>query len=304
MKISLRFLFPLLLAVAAVAPSQAAERALPNPFGVFNLRPLNGLPAQEQVDLAQRAGYAGLMASTSVPAPGQPLARLREFTSVPAVRDGKFKIYAILWQVRVDKPLDENFLKEFTVVARELKASIWCNAVGTPGEREVTVKLLQAVADQCAADGVQLVLYPHHACTFETAEESIDVLKLMQRPQVKLSLHLCHELKANNRDRLDAVVGKIAPHLALVSLNGVDTSVPFSVKGWDSMILPLDQGDYDVRPFVAALMRHGYTGPILLHNFGFKAPPAEYLPASMARWNEIGADVAKQIAAERAAAKK
>jgi len=243
------------------------------------------------------------MASTSVPA-GKPLDRLREFAAVPAVRDGKFKIYSILWQVRVDKPLDEKFLKEFAVVARELKASIWCNTVGTPGERDVTVKLLRAVADQCAADGVQLVLYPHHACTFETAEESIDVLNLMQRPAVKLSLHLCHELKANNRDRLDAVVGKIAPHLALVSLNGVDTSVPFSVKGWDSMILPLDQGDYDVRPFVAALMRHGYTGPILLHNFGFKAPPAEYLPASMARWKEIGADVAKQIAAERAAAKK
>lgn len=272
--------------------------------GFFNLRLLNGLPAQEQVALAQRAGYDGLMASTSVPAPGQPLVRLCEFASVPAVREGKFKIYSILWQVQVDKPLDEKFLKEFTVVARELKASIWCNTVGTPGEREVTVKLLRTVADACAAAGVQLVLYPHYACTFENAEESIDVWKLMQRPAVKLSLHLCHELKANNRDRLDEVAAKIAPHLALASLNGVDTTVPFSVKGWDTMILPLDQGDYDVRPFVAALVRHGYTGPILLHNFGFKSPPAEYLPASMARWRGISSDVAKQIATEQAAAKK
>ena len=69
------------------------------------------------------------------------------------------------------------------------------------------------------------------------------------------------------------------------------------------MIIPLDQGDYDVRPYLAALIRHGYTGPILLHNFGFKTLAEEYLPASMKRWREISSDVAKQIAREKTSKK-
>lgn len=289
-----------LLAVIFATSGSAGELTLKNPFGVFNLAPFNQLPASNQVALAMSSGYDGLMASMTRT---NPLARLREFAAVPAVRDGQFKIYSILWQVRFDQPLDEKFLKEFATVAHELHAAIWCNVVGPPGEREQTVKLLQAVASQCAAAGVQLVLYPHYECTFENAEESLEVWNLMRRPEVKLSIHLCHELKTGNSNRLDEVIAKVAPHLVLASLNGVDTSVPFSVKGWDTMILPLDKGDYDVRPYVVSLARHGYTGPMLLHNFGFKTPPAAYLPASMKRWREISAEVAAQIANEKVAGK-
>ena len=290
--------WPILAVLGAITFSviNAAELALPNAFGVFNLHPFNQRSAQEQVDLAMQSGYDGLMASTSIK---EPLTRLREFAAVPAVREGRFKIYAILWQSQIAKPLDEKFLAEFVAVAKTLNAAIWSNIVGMPGEREQTIPRLQAIADHCQAGGVQLVLYPHYACTFENAEEGMEVWEKMRRPDVKLSIHLCHELKTGNRDRLEAVVAKVAPHLALASLNGVDTTVDFKVKGWDTMILPLDQGDYDARPFLAALIRHGYRGPILLHNFGFKTKPEEYLPASMRRWREISADVAKQIAAQR-----
>jgi len=196
--------------------------------------------------------------------------------------------------------LDEQLLAEFPSVAKELNASIWCNIVGQPGERTKTIARLQQIADRCRLAGVQLVLYPHYNCTFETAEQALEIWQQMNRPEVKISIHLCHELKAHNQNRLDEVVAKVVTHLALASLNGVDTTVEFSAKGWDTMILPLDKGDYDVRGYLAALIRHGYTGPILLHNFGFKTPVEEYLPASMKRWREISADVAKQIAREKA----
>lgn len=292
-------MFRILLAIAcsfgAGIVATAANRLLPNPFGVFNLPPLNQRPAQEQVDLAMASGYAGMMASVSMK---NPFVRLREFSAVPAVRDGRFKVYAILWQSRIAQPLDEAFLSEFLVIAKELNAAIWCSITGTPGEREITLPRVQAIADRCRDAGVLLVLYPHHACTFETAEEALEVWQKINRPEVKLSIHLCHELKAGNQQRYDEIVAKVAPHLVLASINGVDTSVDFSVKGWDSMIIPLDQGDYDPRPFVASLVRHAYRGPVLLHNFGFKSMPETYLPGSMKRWREISADVAKQVGAE------
>ncbi len=300
MKTYLPLLVALLGSLSTCVAASAADRVLPNPFGVFNLSPFNELPAQQQVDLAVKSGYDGLMASTSIK---NPLVRLREFAAVPAVREGKFKIYAIFWQVRVDQPADDAFIKEFIPICKELNAALWCNVVGKPGERAVTLSLLKNVAEQCRAGGVQLVLYPHHACTFETAEESLEIWEKVKYPEIKLSLHLCHELKAKNLDRLDAIVAKILPHLALVSINGVESSAPILRKGWVGIILPLNEGDFDVRPFVAAVARHGYQGPILLHNFGFKSPPEEYLPASMRRWREISADVAKQIAAEAAAKK-
>jgi len=295
---TLKSVFIALVAVLLVTLfASAAERTLPNPFGVFNLAPFNQRPAQAQVDLALTNGYDGLMASL----PGKnPLGHLREFAAVPAVRDGKFKIYAILWQNQIAQPLDENFLKEFLVIAKQLDADLWCNIVGPPGERTNTLQRLRFVAERCQSAGVQLVLYPHYNCTFETAEEALEIWQRLNRPEVKLSIHLCHELKAKNMDRFDEVVAKVAPLLALASINGVDTSVDFGVKGWNTMILPLDKGDYNVRPFLAALVRHGYTGPILLHNFGFKTPPEEYLPDSMKRWREVSAEVAKQIAQEKA----
>lgn len=94
-------------------------------------------------------------------------------------------------------------------------------------------------------------------------------------------------------------MARVAPYLALASVNGVDTSVPFSHEGWATTILPLNEGDYDVRPYLASLVRHSYTGPILLHNFGFKSKPEEYLPASMKRWHEESVDVAKLVAPEK-----
>ena len=273
-----------------------AHRALPNLFGVFNLAPFNQRPAQEQVNLAMTNGYDGMMVSVSMK---NPLPRLREFTDVSAVRDGKFRIFAILFQNQIEKPLDEKFFSELLVIAKQLKAAIWCNIVGTPGERTNTIARLQYLADRCQSTGVQLVLYPHYDCTFETAENALEIWEKLNRPEVKISIHLCHELKAQNKNRLDEVIKKVASHLALASLNGVDTSVDFRVKGWDTMIMPLDQGDYDVRPYLAALVRHGYAGPILLHNYGFKTPPEKYLPDSMKRWREISAEVAAQITAER-----
>jgi sugar phosphate isomerase/epimerase len=289
MKITTLFLALLLGAIGTLS----AAPALPNPFGVFNLRPFNERPAQEQVDLAMQSGYDGLMASTSTKE--RPLERLREFAAVPAVREGKFKIFAILWQVRVDKPTDEAFLKEFITICKELNTAVWCNVVGTPGEREVTLTLLKNVAEQCKAAGVQLVLYPHHACTFETAEESLEIWEKLKHPEIKLSLHLCHEYKKQNLDRIDEIIAKILPHLALVSINGFDTTAPVKTKGWDRIIMPLNEGDYDVRPFVTSLARVGYKGPILMHNFGFKLKPEEYLPASIKRWREISADVATAL---------
>lgn len=53
---------------------------------------------------------------------------------------------------------------------------------------------LARIRSQSASPGSESNFARDH-CTFQTAEESLEILQRMNRPGVKLSLHLCHELK-------------------------------------------------------------------------------------------------------------
>ncbi|HOX52213.1 MAG TPA: hypothetical protein PKY05_12040 [Fibrobacteria bacterium] len=109
---------------------------------------------------------------------------------------------------------------------------------------------------------------------------------------MRTSIHLCHELKAGNADRLDAIVAKSAPFLALASVSGADEPSAFTPRwGWDRLIKPLDAGGYDPRPFLRALARNGFEGPVQLHTYGLKSPVApdydRHIERSMGRWREL-----------------
>jgi sugar phosphate isomerase/epimerase len=230
------------------------------------------------------------------------LAHVREFATVPAVRDGKFAVYSILWTPNLDQGYDEKWLDELIPLTARLHASLWVAVFGDRAKHERTLTMLQSVADKCRVQNVPLVLYPHAGSTFVDAEEALALIREMNRPEVKLSLHISHELMAGNGPRMEEVIAKVAPYIALASINGVDSAPDYTKASFDITIMPLNQGSYDVRPYVASLVRHGYRGPFLEHTWGFKSPPEQHLAACMQAWQKISADVATQIAAENQSA--
>ncbi len=115
---------------------------------------------------------------------------------------------------------------------------------------------------------IKLVIYPHYGAVIETAEEALPYLKEAQNGNVILSLHLCHEVRAGNGDRLNEIAAKIKPWLRLPSINGTDIDSVNEVQGWDRGIQPLTMGDYDSSKLLKALKSIDYQGPVILHAWG------------------------------------
>lgn len=267
----------LLLAGASSAGEmiQLSGPFIPFGFGINNLSPA------EQVALCKQLGYDGLCLT------GTNSSKFAKFADLPDVAAGKFHIPCALWWAKAASPPDDAVLAGVVTQAARMGTALWMVAEGkkTPENVEAAVRLFRTTAEHCLAKKVQLVLYPHQGCTFETAEEALALWKRLDHPEVRISIHLCHELKAGNRDRLDAIIDQVAPLLALVSISGAEADTQH-ISGWASGIMPLDRGSYDPRPFLRALARNGYAGPVILHTYGITDPPAEHFARSLARWRE------------------
>lgn len=247
-----------------------------NLFGAFHFT-IEGRPPDLQIDLLMAAGYGGIM----IQWPG--VEAYRRFADHPAVRTGAFAIVAVLTDLNTQVPVDAD---RIAGMARELAATrtaLWTLVAGEK-DRDKLVATVSTAADAAKPFGVDVVVYPHDQFAIEDVSESLPVVMAAARSNLKTSIHLCHEFKAGNRDRLAAVISQAAGWIALASINGTHRDADTST-GWDRGILPLDEGDFDVRNgYLRPLVEAGYRGPILLHTFGITQPPEEHYVRSMRWW--------------------
>lgn len=286
-------LFGLMLSLACRSGEALDHDSIPLkgvfvPFGMC----LTGMEPADQVRVTLRAGYSGLGIAAFDPGV------IHRFAILPDVVSGKFRMESVLWWSAVDQPVDQPRLNSILPDAKGMDMAIWMMAMGRKSDPEalsMAVRKYAAVAEICRKAGVRLVVYPHAGTVIETVEESLDVLDSLRRlghPEVKTSIHLCHELKAGNGDRLERIVAKSAPFLALATISGAEPGpLGYRQSNWDQLIQPLDRGSWDVRPFLLSLSRHGYAGPIELHTYNLKKPGApdydHHLERSLKRWREL-----------------
>lgn len=281
------FLFQAGLNAQTVAPKVPLKSPLV-PFGIC----LQEMSAGEQVAFCQKNGFSGM--GLGFVGPGNP--EVKRFADLPDVQAGRFRIYSALWWSRADMnladPLDKQ-LDDFLTQLARMKTALWIVSEGPrndPATYEAMVKNLCEVARRCRSKKVPLVLYPHLGCVYETAEEGVTVLKDLSKrgfPEVRTSIHLCHELKAGNGGRIADVVKTVAPYLALASVSGGDTDAR-QKGGWETAIKPLGEGTYDPKPFLSALAANGYRGPIELHTYGLPNPTKDnHLARSLKWWKSV-----------------
>ena len=108
-----------------------------------------------------------------------------------------------------------------------------------------------------------------------------------KRTTLFVSLHLCHEIRAGNGERLDEVAAKIKPWLRLPSINGADIDSVNEVIGWKRGIQPLTMGDYDSSQLLEALKSVDYKGPVILHTWGLQKAAADHHETSFKRFYEM-----------------
>lgn len=281
----------------ATDPFAGARTTLASPLIPFALCFANAnwmIAPAEQIGLSLKAGYSGLVVSSYDVDAG----RLKKFADHADVVSGKFRIPAMLWWTSTS-PLTDTFLATtldpVLDQAVRMDMALWVviddpnpdpaptgYRSNSPENIALAVAKLHVIADRCLAKGGRLVLYPHAGTTFIDTEEALSVyhqLAALGHPEVRLSLHLCHEQAAGAMGRLATTVANAAPYLVLASVNGSNS--------WAD-IKPLDQGSYDPTPFLKVLADVGYTGPMVLHTYALRDPRLDdHLVRSLIRWNQL-----------------
>jgi len=272
MKRSLAVLVLLLLAGAVHAG---------NPFFAMDTAVRN----LDELDTVKQLGYAGI--GWKAGPPEQLAAEAQQ------VRQRGLKLFAIYTGATLTKSnLTWSPQLEADIVAlKGTGAVIWMPIkskdfpCSSPDGDEVAVPVLFRLADLAAANGLRVAIYPHKGCWAERVQDAVRVAKKVNRKNFGVTFNLCHCLMAGDEAKIPELLAEAAPHLFLVTINGAYHYA--NDKNFARLILPLDEGDYDVGIVLRKLKELNYTGPIGLQAFGVKLPVKESLTRSMNGWRKL-----------------
>ena len=271
--------------VITLLACSALFAAAANPFGLFDFN-LRGKDPAEQIKSLDGIGYDGITLPLKTP---------KELEKLEAYQKAKpdLKLFAALCHYDYSKPADfnRNHFRKVVEKLAAMDAKVWLIIGGPKGADDEIVRFVRELADLAAAAKVGVSLYPHDNTALETAEETLAILKKADRSNLTISVHQCHEMRAGNTDRIDAVMTAVGPYMDIVTICGSNEKVNDNSKDWSDAIKPLGEGDYDPKEFLRALKRHKFQGPIILHTFGLMGKPASHYQTSYDLYQKMRAEV-------------
>ena len=173
-------------------------------------------------------------------------------------------------------------------------AVLWLHVHGGPASSsdmdDRAVEVLRELSTLAAPSKVRIALYPHTGFYVATVEDAVRLAKKVDRPNVGASFNLCHFLKLDSEKNIRRMLEEAKPFLFLVSVNGTDGGNT-QAMGWDRLIQPLGEGDFDVRSVLKVLKDIGYTGPVGLQCYGIRSKPRQHLSQSIEAWHSLSKDL-------------
>ncbi|MBL8723158.1 MAG: methyltransferase domain-containing protein [Planctomycetes bacterium] len=153
-----------------------------------------------------------------------------------------------------------------------------------PRGEAAALAALRSLVAEARVHNVAIALYPHHDFWLETSDDALRLAAAVDAPQLGVCFNLCHHLRTGSGDPV-AALRRVAPRLLAVTVHGADAAG----RDWSTLIRPLDTGDFDLRPLLAALDEIGFAGPVGLQGFGVPGPARDHLTRSMAAWRSLHA---------------
>lgn len=236
---------------------------------------INSLPPPEGVRLAKELGYQGI---------GSIYPNLLADYKAACQAEG-LKVYSIYvgGRVNMDGFQAENGIAAAIAMLKGSGALVELNVQrGNQPNDEQAVALVRYVADLAKDAGLKVVLYPHADCHIERFEHALEIAKSADRGNVGVAFNLCHFLKVQPNDDLSTLLAKAKPQLWSVSVCGADTDG----KDWDTLIRPLDEGNFDQAALLRILKGIGYDGVVGLQCFNIRIAPRDHLTRSIAAWRK------------------
>ena len=242
---------------------------------------------QEQADLLKELGYDG--------AGHLWLDKLTErIKTLDAAGLKLFQVYVRLSVSPGEKRPYDPRLKDFLPLLKGrdtmLAVLIGGGRPSDPARDDRAVELLRELADLAQPYGVRLALYPHCGEWIERVQDAVRVVKKVDRPAVGVMFNLCHWLKVDDEKNLRSVLELAKPHLMAVSINGADRAAEVR-SGKGRMILPLDQGAFDVPGLLKMLKEMGFRGPVGLQCYGLGGDARDHLARSITAWKKMQKDL-------------
>lgn len=273
---------PLLASRLPAAP----ESAEPWPFFPFD----NGVgrgtwPAAKQAATVKSLGYQGIHYNfTTVADFSQKLAACKE-AGVPI-----YGMYVYTFVSKPDAPYDAG-IKEAIRMLKGTSTTIWMTLrEGKKGQQDdVAAGIVRDIATQAADAGLKVSIYPHAGFYVSNAEEAVRVAKVVNMPNVGVTVNLCHELFAGNSERLGEVVKTAIPYLNMVSINGASHVEGKDNRVWDT--LPLGTGTFDTKGFLELLWKAGYRGPIGHQFYAVKGDDMQKLTTAVQAWEKMKSEI-------------
>lgn len=280
----LRGFLPLSLSLL-LSLSAAAATTTPRPLYVYDFGGLEKLPPEERVDLVAKTGYAGLVLSGASANDVENLPRHLARCANPA---GPQIMAVFVRYTFMDPPTDIARREKVVRLLAGRNIPLWIILDNRrPGitAAEAEAALLAAARD-ASEHHVALSLYPHSRCWISSAEEALAMVTKINRPEVSIVLHLCHELRAHNGARLPEVIRKVGSRVSGISISGAAAEVDFATPGTmdRTTIRSLDESAFDWAGFIATCDAAGLRVPVAFINFKIPAPVTDYLPRSLSAW--------------------
>lgn len=262
-------------------------RNLDNTFYVFNngVRTLPNAPAtfEEQAALVKRLGYDGLAGHrednyyplrAAMDAVGL---EMPEMYIGMNIEDGEITYHEELKNIMLDSK-NRNVLvalhlhSDGSVEAGEAADALFAEAIAS-------------LADFALPLNIEIAVYPHVDFYCETIAHADEIAVLAKRPNVGVIVNLCHMLKVEGEEGWQAKVESVLPRLRMVSVNGSDGG-DTQQMGWDRLIRPLGEGDFDTYAFVKFIKDLGYEGKFGLQCYNIQQDCEVALQKSMDTWRE------------------
>jgi sugar phosphate isomerase/epimerase len=256
----------------------------PNPFFAMDTatRDPNHTTGGQQAQMLKELGYAGI--AVGYDRAGSLADLLKEFDA------HDLQLFAVYAGINIDpgaQPYDPS-LKDAMKALEGRNTILWIFAQSKelkPSAIEGdarAVEILRELAETAASHKVRISLYHHNDFWLETIADAVRIAEQVNRPNVGVTLNLCHWLRVSESRDAKAVIAKAMPHLSVVNINGADSDG----KDWKTLIQTLDRGNFDIRGFLEILRDAGYTGPVGFQGYGIGGDAHENLKRTMTAWEK------------------
>ncbi|MCP5023610.1 MAG: sugar phosphate isomerase/epimerase [bacterium] len=231
----------------------------------FDLGPV---PASN-VDHVRSLGFDGLVTRCSV---ASDIPKLTQYANHVASLS-RFQMLAYV-NYDFNHPDSPTVWRDALPILAALDAPLWVIVKNAASTAEVDDLLLR-MARGSAAFGVPMVIYPHWNTNIENAAEAAIRIAQVGHANIHTSLHTCHEIRSGNQYDLRTVVATHVQNTRLVTIAGADSNAYAGPPPhtWSDAIRPLDRGGFDLTPFLHALRKSRYKGPVILHTWGLANDP-------------------------------